>query len=356
MNQFKVLSATSLVLKGLGFLSSSICIFILPCSAQKIEVPKGTKVEFAVVGKEAKAPMPAPMSVADFQVRLKQGGTFSLSGGDLVLAPADFGKNTTFFIAVDTLELKNGARIVTNGNTLVVFANNVVSENGGIISFREDERKAADGGQGHAGKPGVPGRLVSFHVIQKLTGILNANLSGQDGGIGGPGSLGKPGSMGVKGDAPVWIALPLPPFCECKKGGGGGGPGSSGEPGGRGGDGGNGGSGGILEFYNVGAAPIPAASYTFRSDPGRPGNGGPGGPGGAGGEGGLGGDGGGCCGGGPRGAQGAPGQAGPPGAVGSLPNAGEVIVKNLELEFIVQHIRPESPLDPKTSVFFKELK
>jgi len=168
MDRFTVSSAISIVSKRLGLLGAITCIFILPCAAQKIEVPKGTKVEFAVVGKEAKEPMTAQMSVADFQVRLKQGGTFSLSGGDLILAPADFGKNTTFFIAVDTLELKNGARIVTNGNTLIVFANNVVSENGGIVAFREDEHKGADGGQGQAGKPGVPGRLVSFHVIQKL--------------------------------------------------------------------------------------------------------------------------------------------------------------------------------------------
>ena len=320
-------------------------------AAENIEVPKGTKVDFATVAKEAKKALPSQMTVPEFRARLKEGGTFSLSGGDLVIAPADFSKDTTFFLALDTLEPKNGARIVTNGNTLIVFANTVVSEDGGIVAFREDERNAANGGMAQPGKPGVPGRLVSFHVIQKINGILHVDVTGQNGGVGGAGESGKPGVMGTKGDAPAWIPLPFPPYCECKKGGGGGSPGSDGGTGSRGGDGGNGGSGGILELYNVGSVPIPAASYTFKADAGRPGVGGPGGPGGAGGEGGLGGDGGGCCGNGPRGAHGSPGQMGPSGSSGSLPNSGQAIVKNLDLEFLVKHLTPASPLDPKASVF-----
>ena len=334
----------------------AFCIVALQSVAETIVVPKGTRVDFATVAQEAKKPLPAQMSVVDFTARLKEGGTFSLSGGDLVLAPADFAKDTMFFLALDTLELKNGARIVTNGNTLVVFANTVLSEDGGVVAFRDDERKAASGGSAEHGSPGVPGRLVSFHVIQKITGILHVDLGGQDGGDGGPGRQGTPGVMGVKGDPAVWDVLPLPPFCNCRRGGGGGSPGSAGGTGERGQDGGNGGSGGIIELINVGPTPIPTASYTFKSEGGKPGVGGSGGPGGPGGEGGLGGDGGGCCGNGPRGAGGAPGQPGPPGSSGSVPNAGQAIVKNLDLEFIVKHITPGGPLDPKASKYFKELK
>jgi hypothetical protein len=324
--------------------------------AETIDVPKGTKVDFATVAKEAKKSLPSQMTVADFKARLKEGGTFSLGGGDLVLAPANFAKDTTFFLALDTLELKNGARIVTNGNTLVVFANKVVSEDGGIAAFRDDEHTAANGGLGEPGSPGVPGRLVSFHVIQQITGILHVDLTDQTGGKGGDGRQGIPGVMGVKGDPAIWDPLPLPPFCNCRRGGGGGSPGSAGGTGERGRDGGNGGSGGILELINVGATPIPAASYTFKADAGQPGGGGSGGPGGPGGEGGLGGDGGGCCGNGPRGAPGATGQPGGSGNSGSVPNPGQAIVKNLDLEFIVKHIGPASPLDPKASSYFNELK
>lgn len=98
--------------------------------------------------------------------------------------------------------------------------------------------------------------------------------------------------VGVKGESCVYDILPLPPFCNCTRGGGGGGPGTPGGIGEHGGDGGNGGSGGILELINVGTAPLPLASYTFKADAGRPGVGGVAGPGGQGGEGGLGGDGG----------------------------------------------------------------
>lgn len=308
--------------------------------AAKIEVPKGTRVDFKAVPKEASAPLPAKMTTSAFAARLKEGGTFSLSGGDLVIAPPDFAKDNTFFLAVDTLELKNGARIVTNGNTVVIFANHVLSEDGGIVAFRDDERRAANGGQAEAGRPGVPGRLTSVHVIRDLTGILHVDLSGQNGGNGGPGTPGKNGSPGTKGDGAVSAALPVPPFCECKKGGGNGSPGGAGDTGSRGGDGGNGGSGGILELINIGTKPIPSTSLTFKADPGRPGVGGPGGAGGQGGPGGDGGDGGTCCNGGHPGPQGATGQSGAPGNPGVLPNAGQAIVKNLDLAFVVQHLHP----------------
>lgn len=330
-----------------------ICAFAFGSLAETITVPKGTKVDFATVAKEAKKPLPPTMTVADFTARLKEGGTFSLSGGDLVIGPADFSKDTTYFLALDTLELKNGARIVTNGNTLVVFANKVVSEDGAIVAFRQEDVKAADGAAGQPGKPGVPGRVVSFHVIQTITGILHVDLTGQDGGAGGPGQPGSPGAPGVKGDQAVWTVLPVPPFCNCNKAGGNGSPGSPGDRGARGGDGGNGGAGGIFELYNVGDAPIPAASYTFKSDAGKCGNGAPGGPGGAGGQGGIGGDGGGCCGGGVQGPTGANGPQGSPGNLGAVPNEGQAIVQNLNLEFMASHIMPGGPLEPKARLYFQ---
>lgn len=330
--------------------------FAISALAEQITVPKGTPVNFATVAQEAKKPLPAKMSVADFKARLNEGGTFSLSGGDLILAPADFAQDTTYFLALDTLELKNGARIVTNGNTLVVFANKVVSEDGAIVTFRASDRKAAGGAPPAPVSPGVPGRLVSFHVIQQIQGILHVDLTGQDGGDGGAGRPGAAGTMGVKGESCVYDIRPPPFFCNCRRGGGGGGPGTPGGMGERGGDGGNGGSGGILELINVGTAPLPIASYTFKADAGRPGVGGVGGPGGQGGEGGLGGDGGGCCGNGPRGAPGANGQPGAPGNSGAVPNNGQAIVKNLDLVFIVNNLVPKGKLAPGAAKYFQEIK
>src|SRR5208282_4563831 len=140
---------------------------------------------------------------------------------------------------------------------LILFLNHLVSEDGGIVTYTAGNDTASGGGAGMAGAPGVPGRVVAAHVIQDITGILHVNLSGQNGGVGGSGTQGGPGQNGVKGDQSASGIL------DCSKGGGNGRPGGNGGIGGAGGDGGAGGAGGLFELYNVGSAPIPAASYSF---------------------------------------------------------------------------------------------
>jgi hypothetical protein len=296
---------------------------------QTIETPRGLGIPIDAIPGKVREPISGTLTKAGFEARLRAGGIVSLAGPDLIIGQPDYQQDHVVFMALDTLELKKGARIVTNGNTLILFVNHLISEDGGIVTFTQDNSNAAAGGLGSAGKPGVPGRLTSVHVIKDLTGILHTDLTGQNGGRGGNGNSGLAGQPGTKGDQSVSGVF------DCAKGGGNGTAGAPGGVGGQGGDGGAGGAGGILELYNVGTAPIPVASYTFVSNGGKGGIPGTGGPGGAGGAGGDGGDGSRNCGGGHPGPDGAPGAKGPDGGIGPVPNDGNAIVKNIDLEFIL---------------------
>jgi hypothetical protein len=299
-----------------------------PLRHQTLQTPNGVSLPIAAIANTVTQPLPGKMTPQAFQARLRAGGIVTLSGTDLTIGSPDYRNDNVIYMALDTLELKNGARIVTNGNTLILFLNHLITEDGGIITFAAGNDTASSGGPSSPGSPGVPGRAVAVHVIQDFTGILRVNLSGQNGGGGGNGSPGLPGQPGVKGDQAV-------SGVGCSKAGGNGSPGSPGGVGGAGGDGGAGGSGGLFELYNVGPEPIPAANYTFVARAGSGGTPGSGGPGGSGGQGGLGGDGAGFCNGGNPGPNGAPGATGPGGQQGPVPNAGNAVVKNLDLEFIL---------------------
>ncbi len=252
------------------------------------------------------------LSKDKFAARLNNGGTVVLDGVDAVWGTPDFQNNTYTFMALDSLQLKNKARIITGGNTLVIFVNRLVSEDGEILAFSGSDRKAANGsGPGASGKPGDGGGLVSIHVVQKVDGILHVDLTGEEGGDGQPGAGGGQGSKGIQGEDADWDAI------NCKHGGGNGGKGGVGTKGGRGGDGGSGGQGGSLELINVGKTAIPSAAYTFNAPAPKAGIPAPGAPGGPGGPGGGGGNGGGPCGGGSPGPQGDAGPKGDDGNAGS---------------------------------------
>ena len=330
-----ILESNRRVKVRLAILFAALCV--LPSEAQKVEplphqtlqTPTGMPLPVSAIANKVTEPLPAKMTAQNFQARLRAGGIVTLSGGDLTLGSPDYHNDHIVYMALDTLELKNGARIVTNGNTLVLFLNHLVSEDGSIVTFTTGNGTASGGGPGTAGEPGVPGRVAAVHVIQSVAGILHVDLSGQNGGPGGNGISGLTGQSGVKGDQSVSGMV------DCSKGGGNGSPGAGGGVGGTGGDGGAGGAGGLLELYNVGATPIPAVSYTFIARPGSGGARGTGGPGGPGGKGGDGGDGSRFCNGGSPGPNGATGQNGPDGRPGPTPNAGNAVVKNLDLEFIL---------------------
>jgi hypothetical protein len=305
---------------------------------------EGGVVTPEMIPAEVKQAFPLEGTSADFTARLKAGGTMELIDTVHVIGKASFTTKSKEFYALDKVILTNST-IVTNGNTLLLFCNEFHSNNGHIVAFADDSKKASNGavgaGTGEAGdrgEPGVAGGLTSLHVIQQLQGTLFVDMSGQNGGDGGNGAAGGSGASGVKGENPQSGVF------GCNHAGGNGSQGGTGGAGGHGGDGGNGGSGGYFELYNVGSTPIDNAAYNFKGDAGIGGIGENGGPGGPGGPGGQGGDGGGFCGGGAPGAAGAPGSGGAPGAAGKNAAAGQVIVKNLDLEVITGLARTKPPI------------
>jgi hypothetical protein len=257
---------------------------------------QGVTLTNDLVPVEVLAKINSDINQADFRLRLKSGGTMRLDNSTWKLGEPDFQANGLVFAALDVLELRNNSKIVTNGNTLVLFVNRFISEDGQIISFEDSLVKAKAGphGQavGEAGRPGMPGDnagLVSIHVIEELDGIVHVNLRGQNGGDGGNGVTGAKGFTGSPGADSATAIGGFPPIPRCVRDATPGSKGGTGQPGGHGGDGGVGGSGGIFQLFNIGASPISDARYTFKASAGQGGTGGKGASGGPGGDGGPGG-------------------------------------------------------------------
>ena len=236
---------------------------------------------------EVTKPIPLGISQNDFKVRLAESGKWTF-GGDVLLAPApDPVLKKTYTFVFDKLEIKDGARIITNGNNLVLIVNRLDIGNGSIVAFQDKDKVSAAGsngaGSGEPGQPGargVSGGTVSIHVIQQVNGFIDVDLTGQIGGPGGNGAKGSKGARGNDGSKGLSTLL------DCRQGGGNGDDGRPGNPGGNAAPGGTGGDGGTLHIYTIGKDPLPVASYRFT------GNGGAGGTKGLPGEGGDGGDGG----------------------------------------------------------------
>lgn len=308
--------------------------FGTPATSQQME---GINLEFNQLPGQITVPFPLDLDERAFRVRLKEGGTWSFSKQDVILGKPNPGENTVHFMALDSLELKDGARIVTNGNTLVIFVNTLNIGNGKIVAFTEPKAgggiNASAGGAGGRGGRGDDGGIVAIHVIQRINGFLDVDLSGQvggDGGTGGKGPKGERGGDGAGGKSTVF---------DCRSGGENGKNGSKGGRGGDGGSAGDGGSGGTLFLYNIGKNPISTASYQFKGTAGIPGEPGSPGAGGDGGDGGRRGGGDGHCKGGEK--DGDRGPVGDPGALGSSGAAGaegQAVVKALNLEALLESV------------------
>jgi hypothetical protein len=306
-----------------------------------------------VLPSEVVKPIPIEITTDQFTARLKQGGTLTLDGTALTIAPPSATKHAVAFMALDRLELKNGAKIITNGNVLSLFVNTLESEDGQILSFDPSTNKAtkgpaavkAAGAGGNPGDPGVSGGVVSVHVIQKLDGRLTVDLHGQDGGDGSDGQKGGTPGQASRGedaqDGPGGVLT----VGWCKKGGSDGQPGYQGLQGGAAGAGGRGGDGGYFELINVGPQPIPAVSYSFSANPGTKGKVGTPGEGGDGGLGGIGGHGSTYCGGGRQGPTGPKGPGGPLPLTAPDAAPGNSLVRNLDMEVVIRSsvIVPSAP-------------
>jgi hypothetical protein len=75
--------------------------------------------------------------------------------------------------------MSNGAKIITNGNRLVLVSLSArFGENAGIASFASDAIKAS------AGADGLSGGKVRIQALQGVSGGLRVFLPGQNGGEG----------------------------------------------------------------------------------------------------------------------------------------------------------------------------
>ena len=219
-------------------------------------------------------------------------------------------------LALHTLRLLNGARLITNGVDFDLTVAKLEINGGSILTF---ESKASPP-PASARSPGLPGRSggrVYVSVAQSIAGRLDIDLRGQDGGAGGVGAPGAPGQVGARG------ADAVAGLFDCRSGGQNGGKGGDGQQGEQGAPGGTGGDGGSLTLSGVLGD---SDRIVFRAEGGHGGAGGLGGEGGPGGPGGQGGSGGGLCGGGHPGPLGSLGPQGPPGVGGPSGRPGGRII------------------------------
>jgi len=246
---------------------------------------------------------------------LKAQPSLILDGATLSVDAPPIGSSQT--LSLNRLELRNGARIVTNGINLEINALQIVPGSGQIVSFDSAAGKlpptAADQSNGASGSSA--GTLVLNAALDR-TDVLNVSLHGQDGQSGGKGAPGPTGAPGTRGDNGADHLF------DCARGGGNGGAGSQGGPGGKGGSGGNGGDGGRLILRNGIATQRMQVNFVApggkEGDGGKAGAGGPGGPGGPGGSGTFYCRGGSAGSNGAQGLLGAPGEKGKPGATGTV--------------------------------------
>jgi len=240
--------------------------------------------------------------------QLSQRNSLTLNGTTLTVGQP--GEGRTLTIACRTLRMSNGAKIITNGNHLVLISLDArFGENAGIVSFIPETAKAAQVADG------VSGGKVRIKAMQNVSGGLRVSLPGQNGGDGAPGGQGPTGQPGNRGANAVDGAL------SCRSGGQDGGQGGQGGKGGPGSPGGKGGDGGELILEAMAATN--AGIIDFSAAAGQGGQGGSGGTGGPGGPGGEGGSGSAFCGGGHGGPNGPPGAQGDPGTGGATGQPGK---------------------------------
>jgi hypothetical protein len=265
---------------------------------------KSSGEPFAVSGAKPFTDLPSIMQMPiedkvhriDRVIAIRNQPDLVLDGASITLS----GPDDKRVLSVRRLSLKN-SNIVTNGGSLTIEADEVMSNGGNIISF-------VDGTTAPEGINGRSGGELTLRVDGGLQGILTVNLRGENGGDGKPGAAARAGAAGVEGSHSSSGAF------DCSSGPGRGTNGQPGLSGGDGGAGGKGGSGGTMILVAANPTAI-LSSIVFHNEGGSPGKGGAAGIGGAGGPGGGGGASGGYCSG--RGQSGDAGQPGPPGKAGA---------------------------------------
>jgi hypothetical protein len=244
-----------------------------------------------------------PTAASEAKKVLNSRKSLMLNGTTLTVGPV--GGHRTLTIVANNLSLLNGAKIITNGNNLVLIANSMDFNNSaGIVAFSSTDAKA------DLGKPGADGGRVEIFATSSVSGAIHISLVGQNGGDGTPGVKGAPGARGTKGSRGVDHVL------DCASGAGKGGTGATGGTGTPGAPGNQGGDGGQL-VLRAAAIPDHDSHFVFERGKSAGGSGGAGGAGGDAGPGGEGGDKSTYCGPGQGGDPGQPGSCGAPGGPGA---------------------------------------
>jgi len=273
-------------------------------------------IEISDLPKGLERRIPTGASAEEIGALLRGQASLTLDGAVLNVTPPRAGSSRS--LAVQKLELRNGASIVTNGVNLEIYAQTIQSNGGAIVSFTAQGKSVAGiPPPGSSGASGLSaGTVVLFGKLQG-SDVLVVSLPGQDGQSGGVGLKGPTGAQGPNG------SNGSDHLFDCARGGGNGGNGARGGDGGRGGTGGSGGSGGRLILRGEIAGQ--RLQVDFSADGGRKGTGGVGGPGGDGGAGGRGGSGTVYCRGGSNGNSGPPGQEGEAGVSGVDGDRGAIV-------------------------------
>lgn len=252
-------------------------------------------------------PLTADQASPDYEAQLASRPKVILDGSTLVIGSSSAPAAAS--LAFSALELRGGARIITNGSNVSLSARSITSRDGQILSFDQNDLDPPTAPPATAGVNGRTGGTLTLFGELSKDSKLTITLRGQNGGRGGSGRRGLVGAAGVPGTNAADHIF------DCARGGGNGGPGRPGGDGERGAPGGNAGDGGTLWL----AGPIRAQQnqISFSAPPGHPGKGGPGGDGGEGGRGGPGGAGSVFCRAGMPGPDGLSGKTGLPGENGS---------------------------------------
>lgn len=226
--------------------------------------------------------------------------------GTSTLTVAAPGAHKERTLHVHTLYL-TGGKIVTNGNTLHIIADQIISKNGSIVAFDKNQT-SQDAPDGQAGIDGLDGGTLEINATS-VVGTLKIVLKGQNGGQGGRGQPGNNGAPGRRGDDAADHLF------DCGRSGGDGAPGGDGTAGSSGLPGGTAGKSGTVILKGNLKSDDPTLDIDVSES--TPGAGGLGGRGGLGGPGGDGGSGSVHCGGGAHGPNGHPAADGPNGAPGA---------------------------------------
>ncbi len=238
----------------------------------------GREIDYDAIPAEIRAPLSFGMNDTELRNELYRRRSLTLDGATLRLDRSGRQEHT---LAGYSLELKNGARIITGGGNLALTFVRVIAEKGAIRSFSDDLLVPPPAQEQNSGTPGKDGGRVLLASLERPTGQLIVDLRGQSGGKGGIGPRGAPGPAGRPGDNASQTLF------GCSHGAGNGHPGGQGGRGLQGLPGGSGGRGGVLILSSAYSAASELIEFTAKGGTG--GQGGPGGLGGPGGQGGPGG-------------------------------------------------------------------